>query len=295
MPDEITVEELFDSREVTTGVNPSAELRYVVRGTIDEVAARAAIVDQTPAYYDLYGTGLLFLPRINISFEKPVNNSTLKATVHYGPVPQTNTSVFSFNTSGGTRHITHSMETIGRYGINANGQQITAPDCKRAIGVTLDNVEGVSVTVPVYQWGETHYLPASVVTEAYKDRLFRLTGTVNDVPFRNFAAGEVLFLGASGQKRGFGDWELHFSFASSRNFTDLRIGDITGINKRGWDYLWVRFADTVDDASKTLVKIPVGVYVERVYEYSNFDLLNIRRFNPGEFAHSGQSQSFPGG
>ncbi len=101
---------------------------------------------------------------------------------------------------------------------------------------------------------------------------------VNSGPFRGFAAGEVLFLGASGTKRGGGDWEITFRFAASRNRTNLTIGDITGISKKGWEYLWVRYADAEDANAKALIKKPVAVYVEKVYEEGDFGALGIERF-----------------
>jgi len=53
------------------------------------------------------------------------------------------------------------------------------------------------------------------------------------------------------------------------------VGSITGINKRGWDCLWIRYADIEDTAAKMLVKRPLSVYVEQVYPYTNFAGLGI--------------------
>ncbi|NJL31873.1 MAG: hypothetical protein HC898_09710 [Phycisphaerales bacterium] len=154
------------------------------------------------------------------------------------------------------------------------------PTSGGAIGVTdaSGGVEGVDITVPVYQFSETHYLPASQVTQSYKAALFQLTGKVNSDSFRGLAAGECLFLGASGSRRGTGpddDWEITFRFAGSPNRTNLTLGSITGIDKKGWEYLWVRYADAEDTASKTLVKQPVAVYIEKVYQEASFSGLEI--------------------
>ncbi len=265
-----TVDEKFESRLITTGANPAAELRYAVRGTDDDVEARAALEAASPALYDPWGSGLLFLPRESITIE-PVGEMLWEGIVRYSAVPQTNESVFAFDTGGGTQHITHSLQTVGAYA--PQGQ--TPPDFKGAIGVTPDGVEGVDITVPVYNFSETHYLPDATVTQAYRLTVFSLTGRVNNASFRGFAAGEVLFLGASGTKRGGGDWEITFRFAASRNRTNLSIGDITGISKKGWEYLWVRYADAEDANAKALIKKPVAVYVEKVYEEGDFGLLGI--------------------
>ncbi|MEW6249190.1 MAG: hypothetical protein AB1716_00960 [Planctomycetota bacterium] len=262
--------EKFESRQVTTGQNPSVELRYVIRGTNEDVEARTALLAGSPAMYDPWGGGLLFLPRDTVTVQ-PVGDMLWEGIVRYGPVPQTQESTFTFDTGGGTQHVTHSLATVARYAPPGK----TAPDFKGAIGVTADSVEGVDITVPVYQFAETHYLPDSVVTPAYKLTLFALTGKVNSAAFKGFAAGEVLFLGAAGSRRGSGDWEITFRFAGSPNVTNLTIGDITGINKKGWEYLWVRYQDTEDTAAKALVKRPIAAYIEQVYSYGDLNLLGI--------------------
>jgi hypothetical protein len=99
---------------------------------------------------------------------------------------------------------------------------------------------------------------------------------VNSGAFRGFAAGEVLFLGASGSKTGVDNWEIAFKFAASPNVTSLSIGGgITVSAKKGWEYLWVRFADAEDSTAKALVKRPVAAYVERVYESADFSTMGL--------------------
>jgi len=200
-----------------------------------------------------------------------------KGTVRYARAsqdsepPETGESTFSFDTGGGTQHITQSMATVGKYAPEGK----TAPDFKGAIGVTHDSVEGVDITTPVYNFSETHYLAASVVTPDYKAALFNLTGKTNNASWNGFAAGECLFLGAAGSKRGDDDWEITFRFAASPNKTGLTVGDITVGAKWGWEYLWVRYADEVDDAKKQIVKKPVTAYVEKVYDLTNFSGLGL--------------------
>jgi len=268
----ITCTENPDSRRYTEG--QSAELLYTVRGTADEAEVQTALDDESPLFFH----GLVRQPGtvepVHVDTDNP-DSCIWTGTVNYAPwqqsdPPQTGDSQFSFDTGGGTQHITQSIQTIGKYA--ASG---TPPDFKGAIGVTHDNVEGVNITIPVYNFSETHYLADAVVTGAYKGTLFNLTGKVNAGAFKGFAAGEVLFLGASGSKRGEDDWEITFRFAGSPNRTNITIGDITGINKKGWEYLWVRYEDAEDAAAQTLVKKPTAAYVEKVYEEGNFAGLGI--------------------
>ena len=264
----VTIEEKFTSRSSTTGPNASIDLVYTARGSNDDLEVKTAIISTSPISYD-------GLPRQSVTIE-PVGDLLWEGTARYSmsnntEPPPTGGSTFSFDTGGGSRHITQSLTTVGGY---APPGQIP-PNFKGTIGATNDSVEGVDITVPVYNFTETHYLPDAQVTEQYKGVLFALTGKVNDGVFRGFAAGECLFLGASGSKRSDSDWEISFRFASSPNAANLTVGDITGIAKKGWEYLWVRYADAVDDTSKSLVKKPSAAYVEQVYGFGNFAALGI--------------------
>jgi len=261
-----TIEEKFDSRETVEGDNPSITLKYVIKGTDNDLEAKTLLWTSSPGIYD----GLI-RQSWSVEYHGP---SMWLGTVRYGLLqqqPETGQSVFQFDTGGGTQHITQSLATVGAYA--PVGQ--TPPDFGGAIGVTRDNVEGVDITVPVFNFSETHYLADAMVTVAYQDTLFRLTGTVNNAMFRAFYAGEVLFLGASGSKRAEDDWEITFRFAGSPNRSAISIGDITGIVKNGWEYLWVRYEDAEDAVAQALVKRPVAVYIEQVYEYTDFSLLGI--------------------
>jgi hypothetical protein len=170
-----------------------------------------------------------------------------------------------------TQHISQSIVNVGSYA----AQGFSAPNFFGAIGVTDDRVEGTDITVPVFNFTETHYILNELVTPAYKLALFNLTGKVNGATFKGFAKGEVLFLGASGSKRGLDDWEITFRFAASPNVSGLSLGSITGISKEGWNYLWVRFTDDEDATAKALIKRPVAAYVEQVYPYGSFSGLGI--------------------
>jgi hypothetical protein len=265
----VNVQEKFESRQSTSGDNSQAELAYIISGTDDDIVAKNSLAGAAPALHD----GLV---RLALQIE-PVGPGMWDGTVRYGKAEnqqsQAGESSFSFDTGGGSQHITQSIATVNKY--TASG---TAPDFKGAIGVTSDNVEGVDITVPVYNFFETHYIAPADVDDLYKGVIFNLTGKVNNAPFRGLAAGECLFLGASGSRRGRGaddPWEITYRFAGSPNRTNLSIGGISGIAKKGWEYLWVRYQDAVDYVSNNLVKQPLAVYIEKVYEEGDFSTLGI--------------------
>lgn len=260
----VTIDEKFDSREATVGINTaSLDLLYVVQGTEEDSVVRGVVESAIPEEF----RGLVFQD-YHIAHQ---GGGVWDVSVRYGrqePKDEDESS-FSFDTGGGTTHITQSLQTVARYA--APGK--AAPDFKGAIGVTHDSVEGTDITIPVYSFTETYYVPVALVTGPYKATLFALTGRVNNAPFKGFAAGEVLFLGASGAQRRQEDWEITFRFAASPNGTGMTIGDITGVDKKGWEYIWVRYADAEDE--NVLVKQPIAVYVEKVYDEGNFAGLGI--------------------
>ncbi len=42
-----------------------------------------------------------------------------------------------------------------------------------------------------------------------------------------------------------------------------------------WEYMWVCYADAEDAAAKAIVKKPVEVYIEKVFEQGDFGPLGI--------------------
>jgi hypothetical protein len=150
--------------------------------------------------------------------------------------------------------------------VSSHADPNPVPDYKGAIGVTKDgDVQGVDVPVPQASFTETRYFAGSEINHAYVRKLNSLIGAVNGAPFNGFAAGEVRFMGAAGQRRGYGDWEIKYRFDLAANETDISIGDIETIPaKNGWDYLWTQMREEKDDASKRIVETPAYAYVERV-------------------------------
>ncbi len=256
----ITIDETYRSREGTEGDSPEAELRFVIQGTEDDTVVRALLYATAPYLY-------AGLRRGDVSFD-PIGGGIWECAVRYS---RKNEPQFSFDTGGGTQHVAQSRNTVGSYA----APNETAPNFYGAIAVNDDQVGGTDITVPVYNFTETHFINSAFVTGAYKNALFLLTGKVNNDLFKGFAKGELLFLGASGSKRGTEDWEITFRFAGSPNVSGLSLGSISGIAKEGWHYLWVRFTDDEDTGSNTLIKKPVAAYVEQVYEYGNFNQLGI--------------------
>ena len=264
------VEEIYNGKASTVeGVvaprTTSVEIAYHVHDVDDADAAMTAALAAVP-------TTSGGLQRRSLELEERVAERTWRVLARFSErdiPPETGESTYSFDTTGGTQRITQSLQTINRYGPAASA------DLGGAIGFDGEKVQGADITVPVFSFQETHYLANSTVDNTFKGKVFSLTGKVNNGSFKGMAAGECLFLGASGTKRGEEDWEITFRFAGSPNKTGLTVGDITGIDKKGWEYLWVQYGDAVDATVNRLIQKPVAVYVEKVYDTGDFSELGI--------------------
>jgi hypothetical protein len=265
-----TVEEFSRSPRITGDFHQSTrEIAYKIRGTTDPDAAYSALVAAAPVSVTVDGVTLakrvftvdyadfeLFDGTVTYS-KKSLDNEELQA----------GESSYQFETGGGSKHVSYALATT-KY-------PASAPDMANAVNFDGEKINGVEVQAPVFNFSETHVIAAASVTGAYKLALFNATGKMNNATFKGFAQGEVLFLGASGSKRGDDDWEISFRFAASPNATGLTVAGITGIAKKGWEYLWVNWCKEVDGATNALKPKAQGVYVQQVYEYANFATLGI--------------------
>ncbi len=256
------------------GENGGVDLLFLCNGYADEDAAETALLAEAPSTYGA-------LIRKNWSIEE-LGGGAWEATVTYnkaGPLkskdpPETGSSEFAFDLTGGRQRIQQALGTVASY---SNLPDI--PLFHGAIGVSRNgnsmSVDGCEVVVPEFNYSETHYIAAASVTTAYVQTLKALTGKVNNASFKGFAAGEVLFLGARGSRRSDSDWRVDFLFSISENTTGRTVGDITGIDKKGHEYLWVLYEDVEDTTAKMLVRRPIAVYVQQVYATANFSALGI--------------------
>jgi hypothetical protein len=249
----------------------TAEIPYFVFEVDDEDTAIAFALDNVPSAYN-------GIPLESIEIDERISLNVFKVSAQYKAGFDENTvsgaeepdPVYSFDTGGGAQHLTQSLKTVAKH-------PSTAPDYSGAIGYDGENVNGIDVTMPVMNFSETHYLKPGKVSTKYKKTIAELTGSVNSNSFKGYSEGEVLFLGASGSCRGDSRsdlWEVTYKFAVSANRKNIKVGDLTVTEKKGWDYLWVRYADDVKD-KKTLAKKPSAAYVEKVYERKDFGLLGI--------------------
>jgi len=264
--------ELRGSREGMDANDRSsrAELVWSVSGSDDLDALRTYLGNVVPTTYD----GLVYR---SLSWEH-VGKELWEFRANYVEADRsdrdhklpTGSYLFSFDTTGGTVTITTSKYTT-RYA--KPGQ--TAPNFMNAVNVADGEVKGTEIVIPVLKFSLRKRQAKAVITTAYAKTLASLTGTVNASSFQGFAAGELLFMGASGQQGTDTDPEVTYNFAASENATGLTIGEVAGIAKKGHEYLWVVFESVDDMAATTTVRRPRAVYVERVYQEADWAPLAI--------------------
>lgn len=270
----IVCTEEFDSRPQSVGLNPRAELRYIVTGTNDEAAAIAAVNAASTPY------GLLWPNQIDLEQMDAYHGGfkMFRASVAYGPVPGglgvgegEELPTFTCDYSGESAKILQGLAVVNTY--PAPGEP--AVNFLGAINVTSDGVEGVEIEVPVFSFSLTISIPTALFTPSYQASVARITKSINGSTWRSFAPKEVRFDGMS-VSGTFGErTSMTYRFSVSPNATGLEIGNITGITKAGWDYLWCYYWDDEDPASKMLIKKPLQVNVNQVYPLANFLALGL--------------------
>jgi hypothetical protein len=212
------------------------------------------------------------LSRKSISWTEESNRTRrFNFTVGYSWALPESERRWSFDTGGGTFKITASKATT-RYARPGG----IAPNFQGAIEVKDGRAEGVEITIPALKITCTYRHPVSstVVNAAtidnYIKQLSGMTGKTNNAAWLTYEQGELLFLGASGEYVPNQPAEFQYQFAVSRNAASLTIGAITGIVKRGHDYVWVLYEPGEDATAKKLIQTPLAAYVERVYDETNF-------------------------
>jgi hypothetical protein len=196
----------------------------------------------------------------------------------------------SWDTSGNTERITQAYEQ--------ERLPAAAPDFEGAINVNGDRVDGVDVVRPCLRYSETWMMPASIVrSSGFLGAVYSLTGTVNKSTFRDFDAGEALFMGARGQWQSGAPYAaITFEFEARPNIQDWYA--FPGVNesaqKKGWEHVWIRYEGDVD--ANSLIQKPVAAYKSEVYKEAEWDALVIvdASVNPARTGRRGQS-GLPGG
>ncbi len=196
----------------------------------------------------------------------------------------------SFKIGSQSVHVTQSKETKYRLTSadtnppTANGGLGSAPDQKGAIGVTIDSVQGCDILVPKFEF--TLSRQRLYVDFPYIRTLRNMVGKTNNASFYGFPANTLIYLGCeptssistldTGDKFVF--WNLAHSFGYEETRLAQIVGGVTIPTKRGWEYVWALYKPIIDSAAvggAQLTQNPTGIYVERMYDEANYELIEI--------------------
>ena len=271
----VTIKQLIAAtakRDTRTG-KTSVEHQYRISGTLDETEALEAVEAEAPtAFYNAL--------RGEVSVASNGRKQWIGTVPYETPEKQTGTKDFQFDTTGSTVHITTSLATRASYARDG----FSPPNNKQLIGVTAEkDIQGVDINFPAFKFQLTKYIAIEDLTQTYVGVIKNTTAKVNSSEYVievlpgvsfTFAAGEVLFMGATGvERKEQEDMAITFNFVQADNESDLNIGDILVSSKRGHDYLWV-FCDSTK-VGDSMPPRPLYAYVEQVYSERSFSDLDV--------------------
>lgn len=273
----------FDERVGQRRINsnpPTYETQYVAAGIGNSGAVRTFALGAIPALVAT-NEGILVRKAVDVAeqgfelFHVTARYST-KEEEATRTLPAAGDWTFSFSTTGGTVHITHSLSTVDQYriagaparnwfgGINVRTQgQRTEP-------------EGADIIIPALKLTYKIRHPQGVLNEASARLLARNTAAVNDDEWHGFQPGELLLLGADGSDGSTSEAELSIHMAAEENLVGHVIGAIQGIEKQGHDLLWLWWEqETEPDGAAADRPAPklIGCNVERMYRRISFAAL----------------------
>jgi len=261
----ITATEHGDSGKITDG--RSEELVYLIEGTTDNAAALAKLKEVAPG---VRGSMVRDFCRV-----EPVANFP-DTWLGYAPYivqeyqflpPQGAEEVrLQFEIGGGPVHFNNSLSQVAKYPNSEHvpdTQLVNANYLGEVKGVDIDLMSGLMLTY-------TSVVPGANIN-TYMGTLHTMRHVVNSVAWHGLAAGEAIFVGASGGERADGDYQITHRFAAKPNETVIPIGAFS-VACDGWDYIDIRYCESVEGAGAYKVLIPtvMTVYVHRLFKREAF-------------------------
>ena len=256
-------EEGFDGADAATESRTYHVFDDAVPKTVPSISAmRSAVLAVAPATVSSF-IGVLTLDKLSREYVE--EGRSWLWTAEYNYVIPESTLTWGFDTQGGSVKVTYAP---------TDKYPSTAPNFNGGIGFSNGELQGVEKVIPALKLHARYRWPKDTVTTAYVNSLAAMTGTINTSGWQGYAAGELLFLGASGEIVPGKPVEIEYQFAASSNAT-LTLGSISSIAKRGHDYLWLLWEDDEDTTAKRLTKKMLAAYVAKVYSESSFTGLGI--------------------
>lgn len=153
----------------------------------------------------------------------------------------------------------------------ANATQRNLPDLINvSFGATEDDrggVNGIDIPRPMLAFQIRKFYKSGTFNLALLQTLNGYVGRPNKSPWRGFTEHTVRISGITGSNDNPDRDEITWSFEALPSQTGITVqsplGDITGINKRGWDYLWL-VTQTHNDPGGWAAQAPACVVVDQL-------------------------------
>lgn len=266
--DDVTIREMA-GRDGSTNADADTMTRhFLVKHTDDPLHAYECLKNFATELqlFRIYGMNLN-----SVSWKLLSGSEAWQFTCEYDFTPEPGEFTISMDTTGGTVKQT---ESFYQWTFPAPGED--ARNFEYTVNVQDNKPEGVDRIIPALKLNIRARIPAAALGSPieYAKLCASITGTVNRTAFLTFAPGELLFLGASGTIVGENPI-IDYGFAASPNISDVTIGGISGIHKRGHDFLWFDYKVLKDDQSGLQISKARAAYTAEVYTYADFSVLKI--------------------
>jgi hypothetical protein len=259
--------------------NRSISRPWSVTGATSETDATAAIAAAAPTLVDsLALRGIDVTEKVDGTYDGTANYSTIEPRIpEGGPAPLLEIGQSQFNFEVVVQPVRIVVPLSEQTVYSRTGLSTPTDKAKWLIGQQGDGSAptGCDVFEPAASFSETHIIDAATMTLSYRNNIMRIVGKLNDATFRSWAAREVLCQGVSGSRRGNDDWEVSFRFQVKEHQTAMTVAGISGVDKEGWQFLWVRYALKKDGAAKMLSNIADHVVIADVLRETDFTGLGI--------------------
>ena len=259
------VTEAWQSRPITA---QTAEIWYIVDQTNDEQDARDAMLAEAPQLFDSKQRDDYQIDKIGLNLFKGIVRYKAKANGGLSGGGESTRGI-EFSTSGGTRRIFTSKQTV------CTAASGTPPTRDNAILVDANaQIVGCEIVVPKFEFKIRKKMSADQLTDAYIDVLYQATGKINSDTWKGFAPYQALFKGADGSQSG-AEAEVVFTFSAGENKTGQTIAGITGISYNAHDFVWVYYSNVAPNGATSMTPDAKDVSVETVYESTPFSALQV--------------------
>lgn len=195
----------------------------------------------------------------------------------------------SFDFGMQTGKVYQSLENVAGYSCDAPGGVMGTdiPDFEGAIGVTSDGkIEGVDIEVGNVNFTVTKRWKRAILPATYFTTIADITdrSSVNHASYSifwmgqnlTFTRGNLRIRSVSIKQNSDEELEISYHFHYARPIVaadNYTVRASAAIEKEGHQYMWPYHREEV--SAGTSIRIVEAVYIEQVYEYKDFSLLNI--------------------